>query len=345
MSYNNEGLHNNKHYIQEEIRVYCKNCGFQMADDHLVCQNCGTKKGEGSAFCDQCGTVINVNSAFCTNCGKKIQVAATAGNVQNNQSAQFNPTPYSQQTPAQQFNSQAQQPNSQYLPPKKYCRNCGSEVLNSQVICTKCGVKIGEGSAHCPHCGAATQPGAEYCLSCGKGLKTPFNIGKYFSEFGDNFVSVFKNPDKKAMIFDNVINFAAVLIFIIMLLPTVTISALYLSYSYNTFGVSAFAGILLILSLLTAAMKYEPFSIKFMESKPQLAKFYVFLTPALELISFIIILINFFSAKSYAVWLYGSYVSVNFTFFGWLLMILILASVGFSIYLFITNNKKNNVTM
>lgn len=333
--------------------MYCKNCGFQMADDHLVCQQCGTRKGEGSAFCDQCGTVVNIGSAFCTQCGKRIQIPVAASNNQqftpnqfnpNPSNQQFNQIPYSQQTPAQQFRSQAQQPNSQYLPPKKYCRNCGSEVLNSQAICTKCGVKVGEGTSFCPHCAAATQPGAENCTQCGKSLKSAFDIGKYFSQFGDNIAAVFKTPDKKTMIFENFINFAAVLIFIVMFFPIVSITVSLWGYSQteslNAFGTSGFAGFLLLLSLLTAVMKYEPFSIKFMQNQPQLSKYYIFITPALELLSLIILLISFFNGQVAAAGTYGV-ASVYFTFFGWLLILLILASVADAIYLFVTKNKSS----
>lgn len=320
--------------------MFCKNCGFRMADDHLVCQQCGTRKGDGGAFCDQCGTVLNIGSAFCTNCGKRIQVPVAANNQQfnpNQSNQQFNSTPYSQQTPAQQFRSQAQQPNSQYLPPKKYCRNCGSEVLNSQVICTKCGVKIGEGNTYCSHCAAQTPPGATNCTHCGKSLKAPFDIGKYFSEFGNNIVSVFKTNDIKNLLIENFSNFAAVLIFILMLLPTYYIgNSYYFRTIYgNTFGLNGFSGILFILSLVAGLMKYEPFSVKFMNSKPQISNFYVFLTPALELLSIIIMTISFFVLK-------GSIgiIPAGFTFVTWIIILLVLASVADAIYLFITKNKK-----
>lgn len=312
--------------------MYCKNCGYQMADDHKVCQNCGTPRGAGNAFCEQCGNVRSVGSEFCTNCGKKFEAEqpVAAGSVNGGTTPS---TPYSQQTTAQQFQSHAQQANGQYLPPKKYCRNCGAQVLNSQYICTKCGVKVGDGNSYCPHCGAQTQPGAEACMNCGQRIKSAFDVNKYFKQFADNFSAVFKQ-DIKTMLFENFVNFASVLVFILMLLPTVSFNLWgYSSYVFTTFQVQGFAGVLFVLALISAVLKYEPFSVKFMNDNPVLSKFYVFLTPALELIAWLVLLIGMFSLNGFGC-------VAHLTVIGWLLTLVVLASIADAVYLFVTKNKK-----
>lgn len=329
--------------------MYCKNCGFKMEDNFQVCPQCGTKKGLGHAYCSSCGAVRSVGSVFCTNCGNKYEVGqpVVAGAINENKeqvhSQQFQTQP--QQPTQQQFQAQPQPNNFQATPPapvKKYCRNCGSEILPGQVVCTKCGVKFGEGTSFCTHCGSAVQSGATVCMKCGKSIKQPFDAEKYFKEFGDNFVSVFKQADKKAMIFDNFINFASVLVFIFMLFPVAYASAFYVSYSTNAFGVSGFAGFLFILALLSAVIKYEPFCANFMKEKPEIGKFYIFLTPALELIGVICLMIGTFAASASVAYL-SSFVQVGFTFGGWILILLVAASVADAIYLFLQNNKKTTV--
>lgn len=318
--------------------MFCKKCGCQMSDEHMVCQQCGTPKGEGNSFCDGCGSVITVGNSFCTGCGKKIEVKTA---VSANEA--FNSTPYSQQTPAQQFKSQAQQANDQYLPQKKYCMNCGAEVLSSQPFCPKCNTKVGNGNNFCINCGAAVQPGAATCTQCGKSIKQPFDVSGYFNEFGDNIANVFKTPNKVQMLIDHFSNFVSVLIFIIMFLPIVTVSVSIWNYSesesLNAFGTSGLAGFLLFISVLTAFMRYEPFSKKFIASQPQLSKYYMFVTPGLQFISLVIIIISFFNGVAAAADSYGL-ASVNFTFFGWLLILLIVASVADTVYLCL---KQNNI--
>lgn len=334
--------------------MYCKNCGFKMEDNFQVCPQCGTKKGSGNAYCSSCGAVRSVGSVFCTNCGNKYEVgqpvAAGAINENKEQVQPQQPTPQQfqpQQPTQQQFQAQPQPNNFQTTPPapvKKYCRNCGSEILPGQVVCTKCGVKVGEGATYCPHCGSTVQPGATACMKCGRSIKQPFDFAKYIKEFGDNFVSLFKQADKKAMIFNNFINFASVLVFIFMLFPVAYVSVSIFSYSTNAFGVNGFAGIMFILALLSAVIKYEPFCANFMKEKPEIAKFYVFLTPALELIGVICLMISTFTVSSASGYSYlSSYINVGFTFGGWILVLLVAASIADAIYLFLQNNKKTTV--
>ncbi|MDD6490048.1 MAG: zinc ribbon domain-containing protein [Clostridia bacterium] len=376
--------------MDESFKV-CTQCGTLKGSGSAFCAKCGSPRGIGTAFCTKCGTKYNAEQPVTVgaiNENKKPQLQKqpkqqfqpqqpTQQQFQPQQPTQqqFQPQQPTQQQfqpqqpTQQQFQPQQptqqqfqpQQPTQQQfqpqptVPTKKFCRNCGSEVLPNQVVCTKCGVKIGEGTSFCPHCGSAVQPGAEACMSCGRSIKRPFDFAKYFKEFGNNFVSLFKQTDKMAMIFDNFINFASVLVFILALFPVgfVSMGAFGISQgaSFNAFTLSAFAGILIILALLSAVMKYEPFCIKFMQGKPQIAKFYVFLTPALELISTIIIMIQSFAgltgyAKSaLSVSYYGSLISASsgLTFGGWLLVLVVAASVADAVYLFMKNNKKTTV--
>ncbi len=326
-------------------------------------------------FCKNCGAKIQDGISFCTNCGQKVEVPVAANNVQNTipeqkgspfqqqfnpnpQQQQFNPNPQPQQqqfnpnSQPQQFNSNPQQQqfnqNSQPVQTKKYCRNCGSEVVNGQVICTKCGVKVGEGTSFCPHCAAPVQSGAEHCLRCGKSIKPAFDIGKYFKQFGENITNLFKTNNILQMIIENFSNFAAVVVFIVALCPIIAYSAIYYVSYYNVFSTNGFAGFLIILALLCAIAKYEPFCAGFIKKVPILNKLYVFIVPALEFISLLIVTISFFNlsaANSFVnAWSSAltshSFSNVYFTFGGWLFIIFVAASVADSIYLFIKNNKK-----
>lgn len=320
--------------------MFCKSCGAHMEDSYNVCQNCGTKKGLGASFCDKCGAVRQVGMAFCQNCGNNLDVQ---------QSAAQNTSPYAQQTTAQQYQSVAQMNNAQYLPAKKFCRNCGSQVMNNQVICTKCGVKVGQGTSFCPHCAAPVQPGAVACQSCGQSLKT-FDVGSYFKEFYENFASIFRTSDIKSLIFDYGAIFASVLIFILSFIPSMEAVASGWGVSSvagtNIYGNNGFCGFLLVLAFITAIARFEPNINKFVNTNQQLGKFYVFVTPGLMLISLVITIINVISANaalsvySYGVSSYGVSVGVYFNFWGWLIIIFTVAAAITAVLSFLRKENK-----
>ncbi len=322
--------------------TYCKSCGSAMEDSHLICQNCGTKKGLGTAFCDKCGAVRQVGMAFCQECGNQLndqQAAPATGSV-----------PYAQQTAAQQNASIASQNNSQYLPQKKYCRNCGSQVMNNQVICTKCGVKVGEGNSYCMHCAApVTNPQAIACTSCGMSLKPPFDLGKYANQFVDNFTGIFKTNDTIGMLLEYGANFLSLLTFIFSFLPItyIYVGGSYYYYSqsesesYNIFQNSGFAGFLLIIALLVSIARFVPHVKEFGEKNKNLEKFFVFATPAFMLVSTIILVLHvaFGSAVSSAA--SGSYYGISlessygFTFLGVVFLILVVLSIASAVFSFL----------
>ena len=312
--------------------MFCKSCGAYMEDSYNVCQNCGTKKGLGASFCDKCGAVRQIGMAFCQNCGNNLDVQ---------QSAAQNTSPYAQQTTAQQIQSVAQMDNSQYLPPKKYCRNCGSQVMSNQVICTKCGVKVGQGTSFCPHCAAPVQPGAEACMSCGQSLKT-FDIGSYFKEFYENFASIFRTSDIKSLILDYGAIFASVLVFILSFIPSVSVAISgYLSVSVgsvNIYGYSGFAGFLLVLALITGIVRFEPHVNKFINSNQSVGKYCIFVTPGLMLISLIISVISVISVGSVSS--YGMTAGVYFNFWGWLIIIFTIVAAITAVLSFLRKENK-----
>ncbi len=309
--------------------TYCKSCGSAMEDSHLICQNCGTKKGLGTAFCDKCGAVRQVGMAFCQECGNQLNdqpAAPTAGSV-----------PYAQQNAYQQNASVASQDNSQYLPPKKYCRNCGSQVMNNQAICTKCGVKVGTGNSYCMHCAApVANPQAVACTSCGMSLKPPFDIGKYVNQFVENFTNIFKTNDIVGLLLDYGAHFISVLTFIFSLLPCIYIYVLGYSETYSVFSLVPLCGILFILALLVSVARFVPHVDDFItKNQQQFGKFYVFLTPALMVLSALILIINVINgAAAGASYIYIN-VSCGFTFFGVLLLILVFVAAGASVLSFL----------
>lgn len=320
--------------------MYCKSCGSYMEDTFNVCQNCGTKKGLGSAFCDKCGSVRQVGMAFCQNCGNAFDTQ---------QSVEQSAAPYAQQTTAQQYQSVAQMDTSKYLPAKKFCRNCGAQVMNNQVICTKCGVKVGQGTSYCPHCAAPVQPGAVACMSCGQSIKT-FDIADYFNTFYENFASIFRTKDILSLLLDNGAYFISVLMFILSFIPSIEAVAsawgVSTSNGTNIYGNNGFCGFLLILAFVTAIARFEPNINKFVNTNQQLGKYYVFVTPGLMLISLIITVIDVItsgavaSIYSYGTSSYGVSVAVYFNFWGWIMIIFTLAAAVCAVLSFL---RKQNI--
>lgn len=319
--------------------MYCKSCGSPMEETYNVCQNCGTKKGMGAAFCEKCGEVRQAGVAFCMNCGNKFvdQPSENSTNV-----------PFSQQTPAQQFQSNAQMNQSQYLPPKKYCRNCGAQVMNNQMVCTKCGVKVGDGKSFCPHCAAAvTNPQQVACMNCGMSLKEVFDANSFFSQFGKNFASMFNFADPAKTIFKFGPYMLALLVFIFNFLPnlaasykvTRTVSGFF-SAAAGSNGVGGgfvFCGVLLIFTLVIMLLRFEPHIYKFIEEKPN-GRLLDLVLPGLELVALVSALINIFNVNAFVTSL--SNVSIHLSVCGWILMIFILASVVLTILGLISDKDK-----
>ncbi|MBR2177481.1 MAG: hypothetical protein IJ861_11150 [Clostridia bacterium] len=325
--------------------MYCKSCGSFMEDTFNVCQNCGTKKGEGASFCDKCGAIRQVGTAFCQECGNQL-------NDQPVSSAQAS-TPYSQQTTAQQFQSQAQADSSQYLPPKKYCRNCGKQVMNNQVICTACGVKVGEGKAFCPHCAApVSNPEAAACLSCGMSLKPSFDIPGFFKKFADNFTGIFApGTDIKVTLLDYGAILLSALVFIFALLPSITVSVSFFgiteSESASIFQISGFAGFLLVLALLVSIARFVPFVDDFIKNNAKIGKYYVLVAPALMVLGVGIVTIAVLRYGAAAAVASAGYsyadVSCYFNVLGWILIIFVLAAAGSAVLSFLRKEGKVNL--
>ncbi len=59
----------------------------------------------------------------------------------------------------------------------KYCRHCGSEMVDEAVVCVKCGVAVGtpvrSPKAYCRNCGVEMNPQAKYCVQCGVKQEQP----------------------------------------------------------------------------------------------------------------------------------------------------------------------------
>ena len=348
--------------------MFCKSCGSHMEDEYNVCQNCGTKKGVGNVYCEKCGAVRQVGVAFCQECGNKFE---------DSQAAAQGSVPYAQQTAAQQFQSVAQMNNAQYMPAKKFCRNCGSQVMNNQAVCTKCGVRVGDGTSFCPHCAAAVQnPQQTVCMSCGMSLKQTFDANNYFGQLGKNFASAFdfKNPAKTIFKFGPY--FLALLVFIFSFLPNLTAStvtsvsssSLYggsmygyaapattytTSQSYGFFngdmgksgigGGFVLCGVLLIFTLVLAILRFEPHIYNFIEEKPY-GRLFDLVLPGLELVAIISAIINIWNVNAIMGFLSfaSSQGSVHLSVCGWFLLIFIVASAVLAVISIIQDKDKLN---
>ena len=311
--------------------MYCKSCGAAMDESFLVCQMCGIKKGAGKAFCEKCGAVRQFGAEFCQECGNKFvdeeaAVDASAASV-----------PYAQQTPAQQFESGASQNQSEYyMPAKKFCRSCGAQVMNNQVVCTKCGVKVGEGRSFCPHCAApVANPEAVACVSCGMSLKEPINVGNYVNQFADNFTEIFKKNDVLTLLLDYGANFASFLTMLLSMLPIIYIYVIGYTESFSAFRVDAFTGILFILAFLVSVARFVPHVDDLLRKNLNIGKYYVFVTPGLMLLSTLILVIRVLSGAAGASAYTYVLASVGFTFWGVLLILVVLAAVAASVLSFL----------
>lgn len=322
--------------------IYCKHCGSQMDESFNLCQNCGTRKGLGVSFCDKCGAVRQVGTAFCQNCGNKLEDQQAVD--------QPVPTPYSQQTPAQQFQSMSQMNNSQYMPPKKFCRNCGKQVMNTEVVCSGCGIKVGEGQSFCQHCGAAVIQGATVCSSCGQSLAPVLDLNAFFREFLDNFVNIFKTNDVKNLLIDFGVFLVSFVTFIICLVPCVEVSAGagFISYSQamSVFGMDGFLGFLYLLAFLISVARFAPPVDKFVKTNTNIGKFYILAPAACMMVSLIFVVISVIRGASYAsstTSSYGVTASCHFTFGGWLLLLLTLAGAASAAISYLRKEGKINI--
>ncbi len=315
--------------------MFCKNCGAHMEDSYNVCQNCGTRKGLGVAFCDKCGAVRQAGMAFCQNCGAKMEDTPVASQAS---------TPYSQQTTAQQFQSNASVNNQQYMPAKLYCRNCGKQMMNNQAICTACGVKKGDGNSFCPHCAApVSNPQQVACTSCGMSLVKAFDFGAYINEFGKNFASVFSG-DILGNLLEYGANLLSFLTFVFSFLPCVTFTVSAFGYSesdlHNIYYLSGFGGFLFLVAFLFSIARFVPHVKNFIESNEMFKKFAVFVTPALMVVGFIFTLIGLILGNIGASIGSAAYAGlakgiVYYNFLGWIFIIFILASVVSAILCFL----------
>lgn len=341
--------------------IYCKQCGSQMDESFNLCQNCGTRKGLGVSFCDKCGAVRQVGTAFCQNCGNKFE-------DQQAPAAQSGPTPYSQQTPAQQFQSMGQMNNSQYMPPKKFCKNCGKQIMNTDTVCPGCGANAGEGQSFCQHCGAAVPPGAVVCTSCGQSLAPTLDISAFFREFLNNFTSIFATKDIKNLLIDFGVYLVSLVTFIICLVPCleysvtasmtvygVTANSGISSSTESVFKATGFGGFLFLLAFLVSVARFAPPVDKLIKSNGMIGRYYILAPGALMLLGLVFFIIATLTgaaaagvtnaAGSYYTEYGGATVtaSCHFTFGGWLLLIFSLAGIASSALSWLRKEGKINI--
>ena len=317
--------------------MFCKSCGSHMEDSFNVCQNCGTRKGEGAAFCDKCGAVRQAGMAFCQECGNQLDAPQAAPTSAVNTAPQ----------------SVASMDQSNYLPPKKYCRNCGKQVMNSQAICTACGVKVGEGKAFCPHCGGAVpNPEQVACTNCGMSLKQSFDVGGYANKFVNNFTGIFATGRNiKETLLDYGAMLLSLLVVILCALPSITVSVTLFgiteSESESVFKISGFAGTLVVLALLVSIARFVPHVDDFIKNNPAIGKYYVLAAPALMLVGIGVVVIAVLRYGAAAAVASAGYsyadVSCHFNVLGWILILVVIAAVGSGVLSFLRKEGKVNL--
>jgi TM2 domain-containing membrane protein YozV len=60
-------------------KMFCRNCGNEMANNAAVCVKCGVAAGVGTSYCQNCGQPTMPGAAACTNCGVFLTQPIPAG--------------------------------------------------------------------------------------------------------------------------------------------------------------------------------------------------------------------------------------------------------------------------
>lgn len=263
----------------------------------MYCKKCGYALDDSFNVCPHCGTAKGEGEEFCGNCGKQ----RTAGNM--------------------------------------FCSGCGFNFatgVSQQPASVQKNVYSPPAAAPVP--ANAPQPNMP-------NYQNGFDFKSYAKEFGNSIVSTVKSPDRLKLILRHGSFAAAILIFIIMLFPVVEITAsapLVGSYStsFNMFTLSGFGALLFVLSLIVSLLKFEPHVISTLNSNKFLEPYSFLVAPLLQLLGFLCMLIKLSYAASYldkSLGSYSAYIdsSAHFTFGGWLITLLVIASVAASVYGFI----------
>lgn len=118
--------------IQEVKGVqYCTKCGAEVPRGVAFCSSCGNPMPKTEmevdtnnyVKCQSCGAPVRKGMRFCTSCGKPMAQL----NIQNAKS----------QMPTISKNAEMKQDAA-----KKYCPNCGANLMDDCDFCTECGNKL-----------------------------------------------------------------------------------------------------------------------------------------------------------------------------------------------------------
>jgi TM2 domain-containing membrane protein YozV len=58
---------------QQEVYMYCRNCGKEIAQQAIVCPSCGCAPTTGRVFCQNCAQPTDPNAQVCVKCGVQLR--------------------------------------------------------------------------------------------------------------------------------------------------------------------------------------------------------------------------------------------------------------------------------
>lgn len=241
-----------------------------------------------------------------------------------------------------------------------YCKHCGFQLEAGAAACPNCGTLGGMGSNFCGNCGTPRMEQDQVCSGCGLNFSQTvqnnygqfptvqpnhnavqrntqgFDFKAYFGEWLANLKGVSDISDKTEMLLRYASYAAAVLIFLFMLFPVVSIhvDAVLVEYNKgsNMFAISGFGAFMYILALLAALATFLPHVQKFAENNKKLVPFMYLIVPLLEVLGMLSMLIGVGTTNATARALLGELVSVRLGFMGWLILLISLAAVGAAVY-------------
>jgi TM2 domain-containing membrane protein YozV/ribosomal protein L40E len=60
--------------LPEKNKMYCGNCGNEVAEQAIICLRCGVQPKNGTNHCQKCGTETNPDAEVCLKCGVKLAI-------------------------------------------------------------------------------------------------------------------------------------------------------------------------------------------------------------------------------------------------------------------------------
>lgn len=114
---------------------------IQQNKGKVNCTNCGAEIDAAASFCDKCGS----KNAFAEQIAREKAEAQAKAAAKAQATANSNDQTQQNVTEQTQADSTAQDSSAiENNTVKKFCKNCGNEIICGNVFCTNCGTRVDE---------------------------------------------------------------------------------------------------------------------------------------------------------------------------------------------------------